>query len=501
MMKPPLLIVSLILFLLSGCSQQSDRLEAALNHAGSHGSELEKVIRHYEDDSLKLRAAKFLIENMPYHFSVVETMVSPEGKEYYPDITQFDGKESVKRHCDSLFAVGYRVRKQHVFDNRTLTADYLIDQIDLAFEAWGKPWAKEVSFDDFCRYVLPYRAENEQTCNIRKQLMDIYIPLLDSAGVQSVDDACRVVNGRLKSELRFSETGHPLKSTPEETLRAKTGACDALCNYMIYVMRAVGLPIVRHQTVWTRMDNSHFWTAVKLKDGFFDFDPGENLSDSLQYDLMRKEILRPAKVYRSVYEADLSLSPANDDGYATFLKSPLLRDVTAGRLIPAYTLHVPVPGSEYEEGRQLYLCTYNHFRWVPIAVGRADGNGHAVFADVAGRNFLMVGEASGSNSLRMVGVPFYTDGKGGSFLLDTDTGTGVSYSFTRTPDEPLQILYYWDKEADDFVQLDCDSYTDTTQVYTHIPKDALLHYRKQSAKGSQPVGMIHEGEYVNARKW
>ena len=187
------LIIVGCLLLFAGCGSP-DSLEVALNHAGDNRMELEEVLLHYEEDTLKHRAAKFLIENMPYHFSAVETMVSPEGKEYYPDITRFDGKESVKRHCDSLFAVGYRVRKQHVFDIRTLTADYLIDQIDLAFEAWGKPWAREVSFDDFCRYVLPYRAENEAVCNIRKQLMDTYIPLLDSVGVQSVDDACRVIN-------------------------------------------------------------------------------------------------------------------------------------------------------------------------------------------------------------------------------------------------------------------------------------------------------------------
>ena len=89
---------------------------------------------------------------MPYHFSVIETMLSPEGKEYYPDITRFDGKESVKRHCDSLFALGYRVRKQHVFDIHTLTADYLIDQIDLAFEAWGKPWATNIPKNALLHY-------------------------------------------------------------------------------------------------------------------------------------------------------------------------------------------------------------------------------------------------------------------------------------------------------------------------------------------------------------
>ena len=54
-------------------------LERTFQRAGENRAELEKVLRHYEDDTLKLRAAKFLIENMPYHFSVMETMVSPEG--------------------------------------------------------------------------------------------------------------------------------------------------------------------------------------------------------------------------------------------------------------------------------------------------------------------------------------------------------------------------------------------------------------------------------------
>ena len=131
-MSPHLLSIACCLCLLVAC-QKSDRLQVALTHAGENRMELEKVLHYYEGDTLKPRAARFLIENMPYHFSVMETMVSPEGKEYYPGITRFDGKESVKRHCDSLFAVGYRVRKQHVFDIHTLTADYLIDQIDLAF--------------------------------------------------------------------------------------------------------------------------------------------------------------------------------------------------------------------------------------------------------------------------------------------------------------------------------------------------------------------------------
>ena len=93
-MNPHLLSIACCLCLLVAC-QKSDRLQVALTHAGENRMELEKVLHYYEDDTLKLRAAKFLIENMPYHFSVMETMVCPEGKEYYPDITRFDGKDRV----------------------------------------------------------------------------------------------------------------------------------------------------------------------------------------------------------------------------------------------------------------------------------------------------------------------------------------------------------------------------------------------------------------------
>ena len=62
-----------ILFLFSlflSCSEPS-KLEQALEFAGDNREELEKVLEYYRknpSDSLKYRAACFLIENMPYHF-------------------------------------------------------------------------------------------------------------------------------------------------------------------------------------------------------------------------------------------------------------------------------------------------------------------------------------------------------------------------------------------------------------------------------------------------
>ena len=69
-MKTCLLFV--ILSILTSCSMQKPKgvsLEHALSMAGENRVELEKVLEYYKNDSLKLEAARFLIRNMPFHFS------------------------------------------------------------------------------------------------------------------------------------------------------------------------------------------------------------------------------------------------------------------------------------------------------------------------------------------------------------------------------------------------------------------------------------------------
>ena len=60
-----LVLAMFIPLFISGCVTKVDRLEYALEFAGENRRELEKVLEYYSDDSLKYRAAYFLIENMP----------------------------------------------------------------------------------------------------------------------------------------------------------------------------------------------------------------------------------------------------------------------------------------------------------------------------------------------------------------------------------------------------------------------------------------------------
>ena len=169
--------ITLFLFIVSSCKETNQRLEYALDFAGSNRVELEKVLDYYKGDSLKLKASYFLIENMPRYFSytghvldsikAIKASVDENGK--LPDDKVNPLKGFDYSHLPKIY------------DAHVITADYLIENIDLAFEEWEKrPWNNYVSFDEFCELILPYRIDNEPLENWRRIYRETFSFLLDS---------------------------------------------------------------------------------------------------------------------------------------------------------------------------------------------------------------------------------------------------------------------------------------------------------------------------------
>ncbi len=73
------------------------------------------------EDSLRRRAAEYLLEGLPlqWHYDV-----------------------------SKLEETGAKVK---VMDCEVIDADYLAENIEYAFKAWELPWARDLSFEEFCR--------------------------------------------------------------------------------------------------------------------------------------------------------------------------------------------------------------------------------------------------------------------------------------------------------------------------------------------------------------
>ena len=88
---------------LIACIPQKDKqLSLVLDCAQENRQELEKVLRYYNNDPEKLAAARFLILNMPYHYTLEQYYVSPQNEKLKPDITAFDSLQCAAKLFDSF---------------------------------------------------------------------------------------------------------------------------------------------------------------------------------------------------------------------------------------------------------------------------------------------------------------------------------------------------------------------------------------------------------------
>jgi hypothetical protein len=170
--------VFLFFIFIFACNRQNSYREQALALAGKNRAELEKILAYYSakpEDSLKYKAAVFLIENMPGHFSYQNQAIM---EKYY------DEMDSVNLYSDcNVMEISSRYKavsdkyageQPVVSDLRVISANYLINNIERAFDLWqNENWATHLNFEEFCEYLLPYKAAELQSIdNWREYLSD-----------------------------------------------------------------------------------------------------------------------------------------------------------------------------------------------------------------------------------------------------------------------------------------------------------------------------------------
>ncbi len=167
-------------------------MEQALDFAGENRAELEKVLLHYEDSPEKLEAARFLIRNMPRWYAYEGWQLDS----IKPVLIKKSRREPVSKKIIEKWKNFSFYSLPKAYDAHVITADFLIENIDLAFDVWKRyPWNRNLCFDDFCELILPYRIENEPLSTWRKLYHDYYTAILDSAyHGDDVIEACKVID-------------------------------------------------------------------------------------------------------------------------------------------------------------------------------------------------------------------------------------------------------------------------------------------------------------------
>lgn len=352
-----------------------------LNKAGTNKSELEKVINHYKEikEVIKEEAAYFLIGNMEDQGYALYKLFDSTGTEVDFDVLNFKDYDYLLLGWDSIEKARGKIDFKLdtlIHDYNTITCDYMIKNIDLAFDAWDNyPWAKKLSFDQFCEYILPYRSTNEPLEDWRTYFMEELKWVRDSIKDKTdpVEAAC-LVNDYIKSWFRFDPRyyEHPTDLGLKEMLQNKMGRCEDMTNIAIYAMRAMGIPVMSDFTpYWANTGNNHAWNAILDKnDSVIMFMGGE--SNPGDYKLGNKL----AKVYRKTYavqEKSLKEKMEEWEKAPKYLNSKSIRDVT-NDYVPVKQVKIELTNGIPDSTNFAYICVFNSGEWKAIDYTRPYGN-------------------------------------------------------------------------------------------------------------------------------
>jgi len=273
------LFVTLTLTALCGCSKDEMYLHYALKVAGKNKTELKTVLRHYrkvDKDPEKLKAAKYLIANMPAHYSYRDTAAI---NSYYGKALKILGtgpspdwqRDTLRQISDSQYP---GLSGDVVSDVEVMTADYLIYSIDHAFNQWKtQPWAKHLSYEEFRDWILPYKVTELQSLDAWRVTLSLHYS--DSINtIADVYDQRNTIYGAIeivRNEIhaKQSEIGHrviwedrgsiPMRSAAT-WVRMTYGSCMDYVTMGTAVFRSMGLPAaIDNVPSWGRNSDGHSW--------------------------------------------------------------------------------------------------------------------------------------------------------------------------------------------------------------------------------------------------
>lgn len=243
-------------------------VKRVLEKATNNRPELEQSLDYFYKlgDTLKVKAINFLISNMDIHSSVwyywVDTITGNRvtfNELDYPDLpTAEKAFEALDKSVLGLKALRFEYN-----DIDSIKASMLIAHMECAFEVWQLPWAKNISFEDFCAYILPYRIDAEPLQNWLPVYRQKFAWIRDSAMNHNIREVVMLTAktamesfNKLPEFTRWKEPADCLG--PLQLLYRHKDLCGYLADFSTFILRSQGFCAAKLVVpAWATSGNSH----------------------------------------------------------------------------------------------------------------------------------------------------------------------------------------------------------------------------------------------------
>lgn len=422
------LVYTIPVFSCPSDNDNQERIDRALKRAGSNAKNLQRVLDHFKGDELKYKAACFLIENM----GGKGCQVSPVINHYIAEVDSFMSvNPNLNTRDYRAFYEEVQLRHKNFLqkavsqsDIENVTANYLITNIESAFEVWNKPWAKDVSFDLFCKYVLPYRIGEEPISNWRDRFKSLYeYPTEQLFGCQDNRFYKLGIYSELRKKLPISiyTPKYPRPEIPLDMLPdIHVGNCKDAASFSTAQLRSLGIPsTIDFVPQWANRSMGHSWCVIFINDNTaIPFGVGEEAGAHFN-NASEKKI---AKVFRYSYQNNdglAEISSEKEEPVPELFKQTGIIDVTSEYVGTSDVVIGLNENSEVLSRRWIFLAVFDNQDWVPIWFAKNE-DGNATFSKL-GRGVAYLPFVYGSNG-DFIGAsnPFIINDDGQIRGLSTD---------------------------------------------------------------------------------
>ena len=446
-MKSILYITLLYTFAIA-CTRYPTGVEETLSLAGSNRSELEKVLRHYQTnpaDSLKYKAACFLIDNMKWHLST-EQAVFPDSSIYkwhtridnlyeYATDNLRDSMLNLEEYAERNWYFRFTANKliqaipidtptirKGVFpDTRYISSAFLVRHIENAFKVWHEsPHASSLPFDQFKELILPYRAiTGYPFFENGKRLNDMFKKWLDRSSSKNINGFI-LRYSHYKDFIRMSFMNDTQKQHVGiyDLFLGFKGDCISVANNACNVFRACGIPIaIDYNISFREKTGRHFH-------GKFLTDTGNQIlfNEVACIDSIYPLSVASPSFFRNTFGAQMDspyMLKAEGEYLPDYFDTPCLKEVT-GEYYQVARVSLPFNKDIPNHLAFLYTFDNTHVGLAPATWGKIDRQQKQVTFENVVYHTLYIPCYLRKDSIIPFASPFYIipkDTLGGTFQI------------------------------------------------------------------------------------
>lgn len=219
-----------------------------------------ELTRDHTTPWLRVRQDSRITQGTPHKLTTEVKAALERAGDNRGEVQQALDRTPAEQQAGIRFLVAYMPER----DLKSLSADTLVENVQLAYQAWDEAhWKNDLPEEIFLNNVLPYANINEQRDDWRRDFYQRFKPLVKDAA--SPSEAAAILNQKVFPLLnvRYSTKRNRADQGPHESIKSGLASCTGLSILLIDACRAIGVPARFAGTpLWADKSGNHSWVEI-----------------------------------------------------------------------------------------------------------------------------------------------------------------------------------------------------------------------------------------------